>query len=87
MKRGKAADIDVLTVEHLQYSHPVSAVLLCKFFKLIVSSHYIPASFKCSYIVPIPKVKDCRTKALCVAMTSEELQLVLYCLKFLNIVF
>jgi len=44
MKRGKAADIDVLTVEHLQYSHPVSAVLLCKFFKLIVSSHYIPAT-------------------------------------------
>ena len=57
MKRGKAADIDGLTVEHLQYSHPVLAVLLSKFFKLIVSSHYIPASFKCSYIVPIPKVK------------------------------
>ena len=88
MKRGKAADIDGLTVEHLQYSHPVLAVLLSKFFKMIVSNHYIPASFKCSYIVPIPKVKDCRTKAMCcVAMTSEELQLVLYCLKFLNIVF
>jgi len=65
MKRGKAADIDGLTVEHLQYSHPVLAVLLSKFLKLIVSSHYIPASFKCGYIVPIPKVKDSRTKAMC----------------------
>ena len=50
MKRGKAADIDGLIVEHLQYSHPVLAVLLSKFLKLIVSSHYIPVSFKCGYI-------------------------------------
>jgi len=31
MKRGKAADIDGLTVEHLQHCHPVLSVLLCKF--------------------------------------------------------
>ena len=35
MKRGKAADIYGLTVEHLQYSHPVLSVLLSKFFLLI----------------------------------------------------
>ena len=65
MRRGKAADIDGLSVEHLQYSHPVLSVLLSKLFKLIVACHYIPVGFKRSYIVPIPKLKDCRTKAVC----------------------
>ena len=32
MKRGKAADIYGLTVEHLQYSHPVLSVLLSNSF-------------------------------------------------------
>jgi len=27
-------------------------------------SDYVPYGFKRSYIVPIPKVKDCRTRAL-----------------------
>jgi len=39
MRRGKAADIDGLSVEHLQYSHPVLSVLLSKLFKLIVTCH------------------------------------------------
>ena len=64
MKRGKAADIYGLTAEHLQYSHPVISVLLSKFFLLMVVSHCIPNGFKRSYIVPISKVKDCRTKAM-----------------------
>jgi len=88
MKRGKAADIDGLTVEHLQHSHPVFSVLLSKFFKLIVSSHYLPASFKCSYIVLYHYQKSRTVEPkLCVVMTSEELQSALYCLKYLNIVF
>ena len=64
MKRGKAPDIDGLTVEHLQFSHPVLSVLLSKLFMLIVLSRCVPKGFKKSYIVPIPKVKDCRTKAM-----------------------
>jgi len=64
MKRGKAADIDELTVEHLQYSHPIILVLLSKLFRLILLSLYIPTGFKRSYIVPIPKIKDCRTKSM-----------------------
>ena len=64
MKRGKAPDIDGLTLEHLQYSHPVLSVLLSKLFMLVVLSRCIPKGFKRSYIVPIPKVKDCRTKAM-----------------------
>ena len=63
-KRGKAADIDGLTAEHLQYSHPVVSVLLAKLFALIALSRRIPAGFKRSYIVPIPKINDCRSKAL-----------------------
>ena len=64
MKQGKAVDVDGLTVEHLQYSHPIVSVLLSKFFHLIVISRYIPSGFKRSYVVPIPKIKDCRTKAM-----------------------
>ena len=64
MKRGKAPDLDGLTAEHLQYSHPVLSVLLSKLFMLVVLSRRVPKGFKRSYIVPIPKVKDCRTKAM-----------------------
>jgi len=58
IKRGKAADVYGLTVEHLQYSHPVMSVLLSKFFLLITLCGCIPNGFKrtCSYIVSIPKV-------------------------------
>ena len=58
MKRGKAADIVRLTVEHMQhsiqfnlfpYSHSVVSVLLSKFFRLIPLSHYIPSGFKHSH--------------------------------------
>ena len=64
MKRGKAPDTDGLTVEHLQFSHPVLSVLLSKLFMLIILSCCVPKRFKRSYIVPIPKVKDCRTKVM-----------------------
>ena len=64
LKRGKAADIAGLSAEHLQYCHPMLSVILSKFFRLILLSRYIPNGFKHSYIVPIPKIKDCRTKAM-----------------------
>jgi len=55
MKRGKAAGLDELTIEHLVNSHPVLVVILSKFFNLIVSAAYIPYGFRLSYTVPIPK--------------------------------
>ena len=64
MHRGKAPDITGLTGEHLQFSHPSVIVLLAKLFQLIILSGCVPNGFKHSYIVPIPKVKDTRTKAL-----------------------
>ena len=80
-----SADIYGLTVEHWQYSHPVLSVLLSKFFLLITLCRSIPSGFKRSYIVLIPKVQDCRTKA----MSCDDLGALpsaLFCQKCLNIV-
>ena len=35
LKRDKAADLDTLTAEHLQYSHPAIATVLSKFLILL----------------------------------------------------
>jgi len=64
LKSGKAADIDGLTSEHLLFSHPILPVVISRFFQLILCTQYIPNGFKRSYIVPIPKPKDTRTKAM-----------------------
>ena len=64
LKRGKAADIEGLSNEHLIFSHPILPVILSRFFNLILCTRYIPVGFKRSYIVPIPKPNDVRTKAL-----------------------
>ena len=64
MHGGKAPDIVGLTVEHLQHSHPSVVVTLSKLFQLIMLCGRVPSGFHKSYIVPIPKIKDTRTKAL-----------------------
>jgi len=74
MKRGKAADIVRLTVEHMQhsiqfnlfpYSHSVVSVLLSKFFRLIPLSHYIPSGFKRMVTSCLPKrLKTVAPKAI-----------------------
>lgn len=61
---GKAADMDGLTAEHILYSHPALCVLFCKLFKLIMACKYVPVGFRYSYIVPVPKIKDLRSKSL-----------------------
>jgi len=55
MKKGKAAGMDNLSCEHLQYSHPVIIVTLCKLFNLFVTHGCVHDSFGRSYTVPIPK--------------------------------
>ena len=64
LKRGKAADIDGLTAEHILHSHPILSVILSKLFQLILKCRHVPTGFRYSYTVPIPKPKDCRTKAM-----------------------
>jgi len=59
---GKAPDVVGLTSEHLIYNHPSVPVVLCKLFSLIFQRKYIHAGF--THIVPIPKIKDCRTKSM-----------------------
>ena len=64
LKKGKAADIHGLTSEHLLYCHPSLSLILTRLFKLISITTYIPQGFKYNYLVPIPKTKDHRGKAL-----------------------
>ena len=64
LKRGKAPDIDGLSCEHILFSHPSLQVIISKLFRLILNTKSIPTGFKRSYIVPIPKLKDTRTKAV-----------------------
>jgi len=61
---GKGPNIVGLSTEHLLLSHPSLPFILSKLFDLIVLSQQIPAGFRHSYIVPVPKPKDCRTKAI-----------------------
>ena len=64
LKRGKASDIDGLTSEHILFSHPVLPVIITRLFQLILLTQHIPSGFKYSYIVPISKLKDTRTKTI-----------------------
>ena len=57
LKRGKAAGLDTLTAEHLQYAHYVLPCLLAKLFNLIILHGYVPDSWGQSYTVPLLKEK------------------------------
>jgi len=46
------------------YCHPSVSVMMAKLFQTILVSGVVPDGFKHSYIVPVPKVKDCRSKAM-----------------------
>ena len=52
MKRGKAAGLDGLSVEHLSNSHPILPGLLARLFNLILKIGHVPAQFGMSYTVP-----------------------------------
>jgi len=64
LKKGKAADMEGISAEHLQFCHPCLPVLLAKLFQLMIFSSYIPEGFRYNYIVPIPKPKECYSKPL-----------------------
>jgi hypothetical protein len=55
MKKGKAAGLDNLTIEHLQFAHPVVCCILSKLFNLMVMFNYVPIEFGKGVIIPIPK--------------------------------
>ena len=55
MKLGKAAGMDGLMVEHIQYAHPVLLVVLKKLFNVMIECGYVPLAFGQGLIIPIPK--------------------------------
>ncbi|HMV61673.1 MAG TPA: reverse transcriptase family protein, partial [Agitococcus sp.] len=64
LNQGRAPDLDGITAEHLYYSHPITTCILAKLFNLMMFCSYVPPGFCHSYTVPLPKLKDCRTKAM-----------------------
>jgi len=64
LKCGKATGIDGLSAEHLLFCHPAVCVVLAKLFQLMMLCCYIPDGFRYSFIVPIPKPKECFSKSL-----------------------
>jgi hypothetical protein len=64
LDRGKAADLEGLTAEHLQYSHPILISILTRLFNLMLTLSYVPPHFCHSYTVPLPKIRDCRTTSM-----------------------
>ena len=58
MKRGKAADLDGLMVEHLYYSHCLLPCILAKLFNMMMHIGHVPLRFGESYTVPILKNND-----------------------------
>jgi len=54
LKRGKAADLDSLSAEHLIHCHPILSCILAKLFNLMLRCSYLPVDFGLSYTVPLP---------------------------------
>ena len=78
MKKGKAADLDELSCEHLMYCHPIIVIILSKLFKLFIELGHDPQGFDVIYL----SVMD--TLVLCRSMILEESLLVLSYLSFLS---
>ena len=55
LKRGKAAGMDKITCEHLQYSHPIVISCITMLFNLMIKHKYVPLAFGERVIIPIPK--------------------------------
>ena len=63
MKRGKAAGMDSITVEHLLYAHRYISVLLSVLFKCCLIHGIVPSGFGVGIIIPLVKnVNDDITK-------------------------
>jgi len=58
LKRGKAAGLDGLTLEHVMYSHPVLFVHLKLLFNMLLSHGLVPDSFGHGIIIPLIKNVD-----------------------------
>ena len=55
LKRGKAADLDELSAEHLMHSHPALCSILYRLFNAMIKCYFVPAS----YTIPHTKKHFC----------------------------
>jgi hypothetical protein len=58
MKRGKAAGMDNLSLEHVVYSHPSLIVHLSNLFNLMIKHGHVPDQFGLGIVVPLIKNKN-----------------------------
>jgi hypothetical protein len=58
LKRGKAAGLDGLTVEHVAYSHPVLVTHLITMFNIMLTYGIVPDAFGQGIIIPLVKNTD-----------------------------
>ena len=56
LKLGKAAGLDLLTSEHIKYSHPCVIGVITKLFNVMLVNEYVPDAFGESVTTPIPKI-------------------------------
>ena len=55
LKRGNAAGMDGLNVEHLMFAHPIIVQQLAQLFQIIIYVAVVPTNFGCSVIIPLIK--------------------------------
>ena len=86
MKRGKAGDLYGLSVEHLQYSHPILCCVLAKLFNWFMHIGRVPSHLGISCTIHF-------LKAILVVILSSQSRIswvfpkVLLCQRFLSIAF
>lgn len=58
VKRGKAAGMDGLTIEHILHAHPVVIYCLSYLFNHMLHFGYVPNNFGCGIMIPLLKSTD-----------------------------
>jgi hypothetical protein len=58
MKKGKAAGMDGIEVEHLIFAHPLIEIQLCVLFNIMLMHGIVPKSFGMGVVVPLVKNRD-----------------------------
>jgi hypothetical protein len=58
MKRGKAAGLDNISLEHIIYSHPSLIMHLSRLFNLMIKHGYVPDQFGLGVLIPLIKDKN-----------------------------
>ena len=59
MKRGKAAGLYGLSVEHLSFCHPILPGISARLFNLVLKMCHIHAQFGMGFTVPLVEVNIC----------------------------